>query len=260
MNNPKRAELTSASIEVMEKRRWVESSQFPSKAERDLNYCARCGGECVLTPRYMRPRIEGTRIKLEVCPERFKAGVKLLEWTAIPERYAGKTFADYEVTADNERAVKLAKWFLSKGERGLYLYGAPGTGKTFLASLIAQEYVLMRRTVEFGDVPQLLNELKRGFDTKTAAAIYDRYCQRGLLVLDDLGAGKVSDWYVETIYRLINERYNRGRLIIVTSNYDLPTLESVLSKGDKYGGERIVSRLREMCVQGFLGVKDRRRR
>lgn len=178
----------------------------------------------------------------------------------IPHRYLGKTFADYEVTADNVKAVKLAKWFLTKGERGLYLYGGYGTGKTFLASLIVQEWKRAGRGVLFGDVPGLLDRIKATFDDSAERYqdVLDRYCKCELLVLDDLGAGYLTAWNVGQLYQIINARYNDGRPIIATSNYDLKGLAAAFGAIDKVSAQRITSRLHEMCAQGFLGIKDRR--
>lgn len=188
--------------------------------------------------------------------------------SGIPMKYAARTFEDYNKTAENEQAVKLAQWFLADNQnKGLYFYGGAGTGKTFLASLIAREYVLRSKSVIFGDVPLLLNELKRTFSdpTQSTEELLDRYCRSKLLILDDIGAGQVTEWTVGVLYQIINNRYNDEKVTIVTSNYDLEELEGRLIPKDKYGNaldefsaKRIVSRLKEMCYQAFLGTKDRR--
>ena len=115
--------------------------------------------------------------------------------------------------------------------------------------------------VVFGDVPLLLSELKRTFNNAALSteSLLDRYCQSRLLVLDDIGAGQATEWNVGIVYQIINARYNSELPTIITSNYDLNNLGQRFASGDDYSAQRIVSRLSEMCVLGFLGTKDRRR-
>lgn len=180
----------------------------------------------------------------------------------IPLKYAQKTFDDYEVTPDNEKAVRGARWFVrEKPERGLYLYGGYGSGKTFLASLIAREYMLDFKSVIFGDVPSLMQNIKATFDDpkKNAAEILARYCDCDLLVLDDLGAGQITEWNIAQLYQIVNDRYNTGLPIVVTSNHNLDDLRERLSTKDESTAARIISRLREMTILIFLGNNDRRK-
>ena len=240
------------------------------KAQHELAECEGCEGEpCQKKKdRYWVPVIKenglgGWYVPRVICKVRYfrqlKSGCKRCK---IPEVYATKTFDDYAVTNDNRRAVKIAKWFAAeKPEKSVYLYGECGTGKTFLASLIAKEFILDFKDVVFGDVPSLLDEIKRTFNdaSKDSGAIVDHYCNCELLVLDDLGAGQLTEWNIGVIYSILNTRYNNGKPLIVTSNYDLDNLERRLGGVDATSAKRIVSRLSQMCVLGFLGTVDRRR-
>ena len=236
--------------------------QAADKASWRLEQCRKCVGDCYNQPRYQTPTLERVNGHLTVREEycRWYYEPKNASRMQIPHRYLGKTFADYEVTADNVKAVKLAKWFLSKGERGLYLYGGYGTGKTFLASLIVQEWKRAGKGVLFGDVPGLLDRIKASFDNSAERYqdVFDRYCKCDLLILDDLGAGYLTAWNIGQLYQIINARYNDGRPIIATSNLDLKGLAAALGAIDKVSAQRITSRLHEMCAQGFLGTNDRR--
>ena len=146
----------------------------------------------------------------------------------------------------------------------MYLYGDCGTGKTLLASIIAAEYVSDWLRVKFADVPDLLNTLKRSFDkTDESAQVWmDMYCHVDLLILDDFGVGKISDWNLDIMYQLVNERYNSRKPTLVTSNYDLNGLARRLTTaGDDFTGKRIASRLSEMCMSAKLcGAEMRLRR
>lgn len=171
-----------------------------------------------------------------------------------------KTFDDYEDTPDNERAIDLAFGFLEKSERGLYYHGGFGTGKTFLATLLGKEWLLRGKSVIFGDVPKLLDEIKRTFNdpAQSSQAVLDKYAACDLLIMDDLGTGYMTAWNVGVLYQIINDRYNANKLLIVTSNYSMAELEAKLKKLDDIAAGRIVSRLKEMCLVGKLGGKDRR--
>ena len=214
--------------------------------------CENCGGVCHKSEKYF---CEGGLCKYGVALLKRRDCLK----AKIPARYIGKTFGDYEVTSDNKRAVALARHFITeKPAKGLYLYGNTGTGKTYLASLIAQGFI-GAGTVIFGDVPDLMARLKATFDDGGTEALINRYCRCDLLVLDDIGAGQITAWNAGVLYQIINARYNADKPIIVTCNYDLNGLQGALSKTDAFTGKRIASRLSEMCIQAFLGTIDRRK-
>lgn len=232
-----------------------EKEKLRKKKEKSAE-CENCGGVCRKVDKYY---LDGGICQYGVALLKRRACLK----AKIPPRFIGKTFGDYQVTPDNERAVGLACQFVAeKPAQGLYLYGNCGTGKTYLASLIAQEF----QGVIFGDVPDLLSRLKATFDDGGTEALINRYCRCNLLILDDIGTGKVTEWNVGVLYQVINERYNRNLPLIVTSNYDLDDLRERLTVKDKNGNiidaftaKRIISRLSEMCIQAFLGLKDRRK-
>ena len=79
----------------------------------------------------------------------------------------------------------------------------------------------------------------------------DEFCECDLLIMDDVGAGKITDWSIDITYRLINSRYNADKPTIVTSNLELDDLAKLI-------GGRIVSRLQVMCALVFFGEEDRR--
>lgn len=80
---------------------------------------------------------------------------------------------------------------------------------------------------------------------------YQRFAEAHLLILDDVGAEKPSEWTEEQLYRLINHRYVHGRRTIITTNLTGPAVVERL-------GERIASRLRQMCHRVVLNSGDRR--
>lgn len=238
------------------------------QAEEEAGQCEGCKGEPCLKTRgctYLFPIVRNIDGKLSIAYARCKWGeLRALKSSCkrscVPLKYAEKTFDDYEVTANNREAVQQAHWYISeKPKKGLYIFGSAGTGKTFLASLIAREFILDFNRVVFGDFPSLLGDLKATFGSGTTEDLLSRYIDCDLLVLDDIGAEQVTDWSASMLYRLVNERYNADKPIIVTSNYDLNGLSKRLTTAkDDFTSTRIISRLKEMCYQAFLGTNDRR--
>ena len=234
-----------------------------SNASLPNSECECCTGECPKEAyRYLCEQRDGEGVVSYMpCPYSSQRNLRgKYKQSGLPSRYANKTFDSYKVTEDNEQAVKLGKWFSAKRPaRSLYLYGGVGTGKTFLASLIAKEFLTAEKTVVFGDVPTFLDAIKRTFDGKgDTQAVIDKYGESDLLILDDLGAGQLTDWSVGILYQIINRRYNDNKPIVVTSNFDMKNLEGRLASKDSYSAARIISRLSEMCLEAFLGTKDRR--
>jgi len=132
----------------------------------------------------------------------------------------------------------------------MYIHGDTGTGKTVLAiqfmlGLIAYGSAQARPiSAIFITVPELLLLFRStftGVSDESEQEILDRYSSVSLLVLDDLGAQKTTDWAYQMLYMVINRRYENMKPIIITSNYDLNEL------GNKMEDERIPSRLYEMC-------------
>lgn len=229
------------------------------RAERELAACEGCQGMCRKeTSRYIKPQIRAENGELKISGCRCKFNKTESYKAQIPREYAQKTFGDYEITRDNERAVGLAHMYIEGATaKGLYLYGGYGTGKTFLASLVASAFLSRGKSVIFGDVPELMTRIKKSFDGGKNPL--DDYCECDLLILDDIGAGQVTEWNVGQLYQIINARYNAGKPIVATSNLDLEELAKRLGTVDGYNAGRITSRLAGMCTSAFLGIKDRRR-
>lgn len=194
---------------------------------------------------------------------------KTFKHAKIPPRYEGKTFADYRVDADNKTAVDFAKGLMLEGYSGGYFYGNVGTGKTFLAALIAQEFIKAGKTVLFEKVADLLTEfyaVYRGQGGSEDAILHGLYSV-DLLVLDDFGLEKSTQFVGATLSKIIDARYNReGATTIITSNYSLKQIAARLNNptdmqdGDLcLNGSRIYDRCREICKPILFKGNSRRR-
>jgi DNA replication protein DnaC len=128
--------------------------------------------------------------------------------------------------------------------RGLWLTGDIGTGKTTLAMLVSKTAIEAGHSVAIYSLPRLLARIRRTYDDAAGELSYldffNRLTSVDLLHIDDLGAEKRSDWVLEQLYAIVDERYVSNRAMLVTTNLDVGALEEQI-------GPRTVSRLVEIC-------------
>ena len=192
---------------------------------------------------------------------------RLFQSAKVPVAYQQDDFSNYTVTANNQKAVAAAKWIVGgESRKGLFLYGERGTGKTKLASIIANEKMRKGGVVLFSSVPDLLNDLRQSFIKNTTAEAMQTAREAPCLVLDDLGAERITEWVGEQLFSLLNFRYNEGLQTIITTNYGLEELTKRLTfiakdgNADDTQAQRIMSRISGMCVTVQVGGDDWRQK
>jgi DNA replication protein DnaC len=186
----------------------------------------------------------------------------------IPKRYQHCTLGNFTTYNESlERAVALAKRVADafpNVPRGLFLEGQPGVGKTHLAVAVLKQAIQTTSARGlFYDTRDLLRLIRSTYDPSTRTTELDilrPVMTAELLVLDDLGAEKTSEWVDETMNLIVNTRYNERRLTIFTSNYpDIPDDTDPQSLLFRIGA-RMRSRLHEMCEFVVLDAADYRER
>jgi len=246
-------------------------------AEKEAAICENCKGlPCAKkSNKFFIPHVTvdeklGLIFEQRLCPlEKVKRRQKGLDkkygLAKIPEEYLGKSFANYDVDANNEKAVKLAQILIEKPEKGVYFYGGVGTGKTFLVSLMAQEILKRGREVVFTTIPTLSMQIRSTFKNTasfTESEILEKLYKVPTLILDDVGMEKPTRFISATLSNIFNERYNARLQTIITSNYPLKELEEILNNptdGKSLDGTRFYDRCKQMCVPVELKGNSRRR-
>lgn len=150
----------------------------------------------------------------------------------------------------------MQKWCNSSSNKNLvYLFGNTGTGKTFLTSCMAKEFIEQGRiiyTCTAFALSQDFLKFHKNFDDKQKTNIFENYLQAEILFIDDLGTEPIyNNISREYLYLLINERQNKGLRTIITSNLEPFDIQ------DKYD-ERIFSRImdKEKAIVLKLDSKD----
>ena len=179
---------------------------------------------------------------------------RLFASARIPRAYEGDTFADYAVTAANRDAVDAAHMMVADEIKGLFLHGEKGTGKTKLAAIIANERARAGSPVLFASVPDLMADIRSSFAIGGTSERIRAVKETPFLVLDDLGAEKMTEWVGEQLFCIVNHRYNECLQTVVTSNYNPTQIIRRMATVDRGGnvvdalqGQRIMSRLYGMC-------------
>lgn len=185
------------------------------------------------------------------------------KWAEVPDMFSNATLKGYRRLPGTEQAFEAAKDYLLNREenfqtgRGLILMGAVGCGKTHLGCAILNCALEDGYRAAYWNVPRQLELLMPGnADEIDQMHILDKALMAQVLLLDDLGAEKSSEWTRKELMVILDERYRENRPTIITSNL-------MLTDGElrKTCGDRAYSRL---CSDHYrtvaLTAEDFRRR
>lgn len=181
---------------------------------------------------------------------------KLLGESGIKKRFMRRTFANFlRDTRQRDICYRAAKEYADNWQThaengdGLYIEGTNGTGKTHLAAAIALQLLGQGIPVICKTSDDMLQDIKNTFEmqTVTEREVLGVYRNIDLLIVDDLGKEQCTDWSMSTLYSIFNDRYERMKPTIITTNYGAEDLARALTPrgGDSTKIVAIISRLRE---------------
>jgi len=178
----------------------------------------------------------------------------------LPPRMRDRTWGNFETPPGlplefSSRLDRLRKWRGDKqSDTVAFVTGPPGTGKTHLAAATANRWMAVRGWgCRFLVIGEWLQAIKDGFNIKdgTASRVIDQAKNCKLLIFDDLGSEMATEWVRDTVYVVINHRYNELMPILVTSNLSLSDISQNYH-------DRLASRLASGLVVNTAAMPDRR--
>ena len=171
----------------------------------------------------------------------------------IPKRFL-------EATVQLPQSAAFLSGFAEAHGQGLYIHGKSGRGKTYAASALAKEFVDAGYSVTFTTAGRMLEAVKSTFDGNGSTADeLARYTACDVLVLDDLGKENTREWSMNTIFMVLNERYEAMLPTILTSNFSPAEIAGKLGRrGEREAADAIASRIAETCAAVHLAGPDRR--
>lgn len=165
-------------------------------------------------------KIQKCRCKLAEEREKRKESLRCL---SAMEHLAGKTFETFNCLIPGvQSAYRLARNYAHHPDGWLLLIGPYGCGKTHVAAAVANVLLNEGWMVYFVTVPDLLDHLRATYAPTSLVTYDERFalmCQVEVLILDDLGAQQTSAWAEEKLFQLINYRYVREALTVITTNH-----------------------------------------
>lgn len=252
-----------------------EAMNYTSKLEEYLqeeNNCKNCHGlyECKNKIRgytnYPQKYNNHLMFSTEACYFKSQEFKKIKESTTALQELETSSLKTID-TSDKNR-YKLIKWVTNfikeydygKNIKGLYLHGNFGCGKTYILSACFNEMKKRGFRTKIVYLPDLLRTIKGDFEAMND--IMDELCNIDILLIDDIGAEKVTDWGRDEILgTILQSRMNEHKTTFFTSNFTIKELEEHLSnKGvDKVKANRIVERIKQLTIDmEMLGANMRK--
>ena len=149
---------------------------------------------------------------------------------------------------------RYADTFSQNDRCGLILHGGVGTGKSFMAAAIANRVIDHGFTALQTDIGSIATAMESSFEKRKATL--NRILGYDLLVIDDIGAQRSTEYMMQHVYSVIDGRYRQGRPMVITTNLDFEGLSGGLASGP-WG--RIFDRISEVCYPVEFAGKSRRR-
>ena len=205
--------------------------------------------DCQRAAREEREAAEKRRRHLDTVEELKRRGFTdpaMREWT-----FANDNGRNPQIKTAHSYVAKWEK--MQAGNHGLLLWGSVGTGKSYLAGCIANALMEQEISVKMTNFAAVLNDLAATFEDRNE--YISNLCRYPLLIIDDFGMERGTEYGLEQVYNVIDSRYRSGKPLIVTTNLSLDELNNPPDTAHK----RIYDRVTEMCTPVcFSGVNFRR--
>jgi DNA replication protein DnaC len=195
--------------------------------------------------------------------------LKLLTAARIPLRYSDCTLQNYHPAKGNAAQLRAFNYAYQlvrdypAVERGLLFMGPVGVGKTHLAVGILRGLIEKQAPCLFYEFGALLKEIQQSYNLTSQTSelnVLVPVYETEVLLLDELGASKPTEWALDTIRHIINTRYNDKKLTLLTTNYQDKHSVPIDEMLEERVGARIRSRLYEMCKTVTIEGEDFRRK
>lgn len=200
-------------IEVLGKKRWV---QPVCKCEAD---------------------IQKAEIETYKNAQREREVRELFAISDLGDRFENASFDNYQTRPGAEKAEKISRYYAENfsefGLESILLWGIPGNGKSHLAAAVHNHLRKQGKVVVFVSMPELLKRIKSTFgngNKESEQQILKALNICDLLIIDDIGAEKTSDWVQEIIFLIIDNRYRRNKPVMATSNLEPKELAERIGK------------------------------
>lgn len=239
-----------------------------------LLYCGQCNtrkereiiwfdGKPKKVPVMCKCRAEEERLKKEQMQkeEEMRSIQRAKVSSMMDDTFRTACFANYQIRNGNERQLKVAKKYciefskMYERNQGLLFWGTVGTGKSYTAACIANYLLEANTSVVMTSFVRILQEMQ-GFDREREETFTNKLNSVKLLIIDDLGAERSTDYALEKVYGIIDNRYRAKKPLILTTNLTLRQMQEATDI--RYA--RIYDRIFEMCYpMEFSGVSWRKR-
>ena len=178
----------------------------------------------------------------------------------MPAKYKRRTFDAFKVNSENDYAFRVSKAYADRFEEirtheqnGLIISGPVGTGKTHLAASVANALLNVGQKVICMPSIDLLAAIRATYkENGNDEEIINEFKTADLLIIDDLGKEKATEWSVQMIYSIVNSRYENEKPMIITTNYTPDELVARLAPAgspDTITAHATVDRLNEVCIE-----------
>lgn len=235
--------------------------------EDGLVYCGKCGSRKQLRVKFGDKthvvrcvcKCESKELEEKKRQEEYEEQMRRInrmkEASMMDKKYREVTFDKYEVREENKKVFEMAKKYadrfqdMYKKNQGLLLYGPVGTGKSFTAACIGNYLLDNAKPVIMTSFVKILQDI---WENDREAEYITILNSASLLIVDDLGTERETDYALEKVYNIIDSRVRANKPMIITSNLEL----NDMMECEDIRKKRIYDRILECCYPMYVGGKS----